>query len=342
VPQLSSLPGVFVYRDMAMGPVNGDGSLDVLITSANGSAAASYLATNNGAGLFSTSPAPSLPFNTLFELADLTGDGRADLVEHSNPGLVVLTNNGSGTFTQSSTPSTGLTGNLRPRVAEVNNDGRPDIVLTSETGNALSALTNAGGGQFTLMTTNAVPGAPVEHTAADMNGDGYVDLITVNSVSNSVSLLLNNHSGGFSLAFSAAVGSGPSSIAVGDWNGDGRTDLVVANKNDGTLSVLLGNNRYTFTGTFNGLGTGLSALNASSLTMGTVPGDRLAGTYPNAVTFPNPANSFSGTFAGNGAGLTNLSANAIIGGLTTNIAVLVPGPKTNTLFFTHGVLRAVQ
>jgi hypothetical protein len=40
--------------------------------------------------------------------------------------------------------------------------------------------------------------------------------------------------------------------------------------------------------------------------------------------------------------LTDLSANVITGGLTTNIAVLVPGGGTNTLYFTNGVLRAIQ
>jgi hypothetical protein len=224
----------------------------------------------------------------------------------------------------------------------VNNDGRTDVIVTSRTGNALSVLTNAGAGQFTLMATNAVPGTPFEHTATDVNNDGYLDIITANSTGNSVTVLTNNRSGGFVITSSTPVGNGPSQLAAGDWNGDGRTDVVVANYNDGTLSVLLGNNRYTFTGSFIGLGSGLSALNASSLTMGTVPGDRLAGTYPNAVTFNNPANSFSGTFTGNGAGLTNLFANAIIGGLTTNIAVLVPGGTTNILFFTNGVLRAIQ
>ncbi len=44
----------------------------------------------------------------------------------------------------------------------------------------------------------------------------------------------------------------------------------------------------------------------------------------------------------NGAGLTALSANAITGGLTTNIAVLVPGGRTCTLHFTNGVLRVIE
>ena len=47
-------------------------------------------------------------------------------------------------------------------------------------------------------------------------------------------------------------------------------------------------------------------------------------------------------FTGNGAGLTNLPATAITGGLTINLAVLVPGGGTNTLCFTNGVLMAIQ
>ena len=340
VPQ-PSLPGFSITRDMAMGLLDAGGSLDVLLSLSTSSSGQHYLGTNNGAGLFTASIPPAFNLNSWIELADLTGDGRADIVA-SGPSFRVLINNGSGVFTTSSILNPGLSGLVRPRVAEMNNDGRLDITCTSQTGNSLSVLTNAGGGQLTLMTTNAVPGAPVEHTAAHVNGDAYLDLITVNSTNNSVTVLTNNGGGGFGLVGSTAVGTNPVFLATGDWNGDGRTDLVVANNTDGTLSVLFGNNRYAFTGSFIGIGTGLSGLNASSLTLGTVPGDRLAGTYPNAVTFNNPANSFSGSFTGNGAGLSNLSANAISGGLTTNIAILVPGPKTNTLFFTNGILRAVQ
>jgi hypothetical protein len=65
------------------------------------------------------------------------------------------------------------------------------------------------------------------------------------------------------------------------------------------------------------------------------------------------------SLAGDGGGLTNLSstnltgsvpsslltavpADSVVGGLTTNLAVLAPGGRTNTLFFTNGVLRAVR
>jgi hypothetical protein len=51
-------------------------------------------------------------------------------------------------------------------------------------------------------------------------------------------------------------------------------------------------------------GAGLTNLSASSLATGTVPGAAVAGTYPNALTLSNPAN----VLAGDGSALTNLDA----------------------------------
>jgi hypothetical protein len=66
------------------------------------------------------------------------------------------------------------------------------------------------------------------------------------------------------------VGSGPWSVAAADVNGDGKVDLISANSsNPGTLSVLF--NAPTFTGGFTGNGSGLTSLNASQLSSGTVP-----------------------------------------------------------------------
>jgi len=99
-------------------------------------------------------------------------------------------------------------------------------------------------------------------------------------------------------------------------------------------------------------GSGLTGLNASGLSSGTVPDMRLSTNvalldanqkFIGTNTFNNATGSFSGnffgnstgSFFGNGAGLTNLDA--ITGGLTTNIVV-----GTNTLCFTNGILRLVR
>ena len=65
-------------------------------------------------------------------------------------------------------------------------------------------------------------------------------------------------------------------------------------------------------------------------------------TVAGTLTATNASNVIAGTFTGSGAGLTNLSANAVTGGLTVNLAVLVPGGGTNILCFTNGILRAIQ
>ena len=77
-------------------------------------------------------------------------------------------------------------------------------------------------------------------------------------------------------------------------------------------------------GGFTGGGSGLTGLNASQLTSGTVPDGRLAGTYGSALTLNNAGNSFTG----NGTGLTGLNANNLTTGtvadgrLSGNVALL--------------------
>ena len=57
----------------------------------------------------------------------------------------------------------------------------------------------------------------------------------------------------------------------------------------------------------------------------------------------NIINGFiNGYHYGDAGGLTNVNADAIVNGLTTNLDILTPGPKTNTLVFINGILRSVQ
>jgi hypothetical protein len=61
---------------------------------------------------------------------------------------------------------------------------------------------------------------------------------------------------------------------------------------------------------FTGGGSGLTGLNASQLASGTVPTERLSGSYTGALTLNNGANMLSG----NGAGLTSLNASSLASG----------------------------
>jgi len=78
----------------------------------------------------------------------------------------------------------------------------------------------------------------------------------------------------------------------------------------------------SFGGSHSGNGSGLTSLNASNLSSGTVGNSRLAGTYSNALTLSNAGNDFNGSFSGshsgNGSGLTSLNASNLSTGTVGN------------------------
>jgi hypothetical protein len=66
-------------------------------------------------------------------------------------------------------------------------------------------------------------------------------------------------------------------------------------------------------GNFYGDGSGLSNLNAASLSTGTLPNAQLAGTYAGALNLNNAANLFVGAFSGNGSAVSNVNAATLNG-----------------------------
>ena len=128
--------------------------------------------------------------------------------------------------------------------ADVNGDGKVDLISANGTDSTLSVLTNNGSGEFVLAGTYPVGNEPYVVAAADVNGDGKVDLITANfggGGGNTLTALTNNGSGGFVFSSTLTVGNGSICVAVADVNGDGKVDLISANLDDDTLSVLTNN-----------------------------------------------------------------------------------------------------
>jgi hypothetical protein len=123
--------------------------------------------------------------------------------------------------------------------ADVNGDGRPDLISSHSVGNLLTVLTNDGSGGFVLVTSVFVDANPRCVIAADVNGDHHPDLISANTSGDSLSVLTNDGSGGFqSFGLRLGVGSFPFSVTAADVNGDGLLDLISANSLGNTLSVL--------------------------------------------------------------------------------------------------------
>jgi hypothetical protein len=182
-------------------------------------------------------------------IADLNGDGTADLATANNSSndISVLLGNGSGGFS-AATGSPFAVGNAPSSVAigDVNGDGKPDLAtvksccglgdVTVLLGNGSGGFSAAAGSPF------AVGDLPYSVAIGDLNGDGRPDLATANAGSGDVTVLLGNGSGGFSAAAGNpfVAGTDPVSVAIGDLNGDGRPDLATANVNSNNVTALLG------------------------------------------------------------------------------------------------------
>jgi hypothetical protein len=176
--------------------------------------------------------APPEPVATSGTLADITGDGTADI-------LGAIAGGGSGfqryeyCGTGCLTPKEVVSGDPLRFVADFNNDNRDDVI----TGN-FSTYTLYFGSASGLSAANSVaipPGAErVIDGVGDFNGDGKTDLLRGDSYFNGTLIhevvALGNGAGGFTdTTFGTAIPvgeTGPSQIDIGDVNGDGRDDLV--------------------------------------------------------------------------------------------------------------------
>jgi hypothetical protein len=132
-------------------------------------------------------------------------------------------------------------------VADLNRDGKPDLITASyESNNGVSVLLGKGDGTFGAATTYAAGRGPTGVAVGDLDDDGKPDLAVANQDGNEVSVLLGHGDGTFGAATAYATGLHPNMIAMVDLNGDGKPDLVTADHNANGVSALPGHGDGTF------------------------------------------------------------------------------------------------
>ncbi|MEI6651370.1 MAG: FG-GAP-like repeat-containing protein [Chlorobiaceae bacterium] len=109
--------------------------------------------------------------------------------------------------------------------ADIDGDGRLDIVTSNSDNKTVSVLYNNGDG-FATAVVYAVGEPPRSVAAADVNGDGYTDLLVANNSNTSLTVLLNDGAGAFTEHKDYAIGGNSLSVAVADLNGDGKADII--------------------------------------------------------------------------------------------------------------------
>ena len=234
--------------EVAQGDVNNDGKLDLIVS--NYSAATLGVFLGNGDGTFQAQvsyPVSIEPFG--LAVGDFNGDGYLDVIlghDYSSQSLDLLLNNGDGTFQAVQSVNVGLNYPLHPSVADMNRDGRLDIIASDWAGNSLAILLGNGDGTFQApQITTDLPANSWNVAISDFNEDGVLDVAAGANGAQSVSIFLGIGDGTLSAPENVPASSYALFIRAADMNGDGHSDLVVGSQN-GVTTILLGNGDGTF------------------------------------------------------------------------------------------------
>lgn len=138
---------------------------------------------------------------------------------------------------------------VAPIIADLNRDGRADVVVALEADHAVAVLLGRTNGWFSPAPGSPFPAGklPVALAVADLDGDDLPDVLAVNRMDDSMTFLKGDGQGGLvATGTPLPTGSEPRAVRVADFSGDTWPDLLVSNYGDGTLSLLLGDSRGEF------------------------------------------------------------------------------------------------
>ncbi len=181
-------------------------------------------------------------------------------------------------------PSQGIVPQQEILAADLNGDGKPDLMVGLASG--VAVLLNNGNGTFASPVVYNISsiGGVLAIAAIDLNQDGKLDLVAFTDNPAALHLLLNRGNGSFLPDNPLSLGLRAKTMAIGDFNGDGRVDVAVSyntnsngccqswnqifsNQGDGTLAFL---------STFSAPGNAFDCCGASALYAADVNGDGLA------------------------------------------------------------------
>lgn len=210
--------------------LDGDGAPEVLASDRKGS----QLQVLSGPGLALLKNLPLTNSPGQVEVGDFVGDSRSDVAVALRDGTEVLLIDGDTSSRISvGTAPQGL------KAADLDGDGRLDLVVSNVGSNNLTVLFGQAAGGLGSPLTLTTGLAPVQVEVDDFDGDGKLDIAASNFNSGSVSVFGNGGNRSFSLAQTLTVGNGAFGLLAADVNRDGLRDLVVANELDGTLTRFL-------------------------------------------------------------------------------------------------------
>ncbi|MFI5366086.1 MAG: FG-GAP-like repeat-containing protein [Candidatus Binatia bacterium] len=185
-------------------------------------------------------------------LGDLTGDGIADLVSCGSAadgsGLASLLQ-GNSDHTFAAPAGISLPGIIPSRlyIADIDDDGRPDLLVLDTDADAVWILYGSGPGPvFDAPVLLATIPAPTGAVVAPFAADKQLDIAVVSRDQNATLVFRQSSPRNFGSPAPYAVGMDPVDIAAADFNGDGLLDLVSVDNGSSDVMLLQGKSDGSF------------------------------------------------------------------------------------------------
>jgi len=194
-----------------------------------------------------TTLSQDIPQSTL--AADIDGDGRPDIVNTTRGTFFFsvyrnlgATGGGSAYF-DAGTNFNMLQYTMATAVADIDGDGKPDVIITNQTVPSISAFRNTSTpGSVSFASSITIPCGivtPAHLAIGDLDGDGKPEVVLTGDTK--IVILKNNSTPGtIQLDSATSINvTQATDVAIGDFDGDGKSDIVVPYWGGRTSSGLL-------------------------------------------------------------------------------------------------------
>ena len=169
---------------------------------------------------------------SLLCIAGLVSKASSQSVEAAPDSGATSTFVAARSFAVSGTPTSVMT-------ADLNRDGKLDLIVIDATSGKVTVFLGAGGGKFDSGTEYATGLHPDAMAIGDIDGDGRQDIVVADSTEGTVTAFYGDGNGKLQSKGSYHVGFDPAFVAAGDFNGAGRTDFAVLSKSGKVLATLM-------------------------------------------------------------------------------------------------------
>ena len=225
VPSPAISAGTVEPRRGALGDLDGDGILDLVLAVTNSDPSQIFLGT--GSAGFGSPQTFDTDDTRDVALADVDSDGDLDAVTAVNGPNMVWFNDGTGAL---SAPNAGLGSAFSQSVDlfDADGDGDLDALFSNIMTTANQVWFNDGLGNFTPSAQSLGGGINTEASVpADFDGDGDIDFFAANDGTNS-EIWINDGSGSFSGTTIPVTSTSARDVEAADLDGDGDIDVFVS------------------------------------------------------------------------------------------------------------------